>query len=164
MPNVSSCAGVLLPRRCCCGGGIDLRGGDGDGDDVRYKINGHAAFWVSLGLLGLGQALGVLQLQAAYDLCPQIAAVAIAFSALLSVHLCVGVEETSPGGCTCVRARVRVCVGVCARVCACVRVLGRLCVVCCETGKRCCCRLWVAVLAVNHHDGADTQTYVAVEG
>eukprot|EP00750_Incisomonas_marina_P002319 INCI12214.1.p1 GENE.INCI12214.1~~INCI12214.1.p1 ORF type:complete len:431 (-),score=59.53 INCI12214.1:144-1436(-) len=56
-------------------------------ESLPYKVNGHAAFWASLLAVGVGQYTGLLKLQAVYDMYPQIAAAAIAFSALLSVHL-----------------------------------------------------------------------------
>lgn len=57
---------------------------------LKYKVNGHLAFWVSIASVLLGQKYGVLHLEKLYDIFPQVAAGAVAFSALLSVYLYLG--------------------------------------------------------------------------
>jgi len=54
---------------------------------LTYKVNGHRAFWISIASLCAGHYSGVLDLGGIYNNYTGIAAVAVIFSALLSVHL-----------------------------------------------------------------------------
>lgn len=54
---------------------------------LKYKVNGHRAFWVSIASLCAGHLYGLLDLGAIYANYTGIAAAAVIFSVLLSVHL-----------------------------------------------------------------------------
>lgn len=56
-------------------------------ETLKYKVNGHLAFWVSTVSVVLGQYFGFLKLETLYDTFPQLATATIVLAFLLSVHL-----------------------------------------------------------------------------